>query len=240
MILMEWSDWQPHYEAIVQELGLSPDADCEATLILNSLIANQNPAPLLNRLEALLGGRNVVICGAGPSLRRHLSEIRKQHDLSEFTVVAADGAVSALLEERVRCDILVTDLDGRQKDLEEAARRGAIPIVHAHGDNIPLVKEIVPRLGNILGSTQVKPVGHVLLWGGFTDGDRACHIAVSYRPQRIILAGMDFGRIVGHWSKPGYSEAFQAGERKGAKLAIAQKLIQSLLEESDLDYTLME
>ncbi|NHJ12276.1 MAG: DUF115 domain-containing protein [Candidatus Thorarchaeota archaeon] len=238
-MLLEWGDWEPQYMEIVQELGLDSEADHKATEVLCSLVAGQNPAPLLDKLEALLTGKDVVICGAGPSLERHLKEIEKQHRLSSFTVVAADGAASALLEGGHRCDILVTDLDGRRKDLEEVVRRGAIPIVHAHGDNMPLVKEIVPRLGHILGSTQVRPTGNVFLWGGFTDGDRACHIAVSYRPRRLVLAGMDFGRIVGHWSKPDYQDAFQAGERKRAKLVIARRLIQHLLEQSDIDYTLM-
>lgn len=239
MILLEWGEWKPQYLRIVEELGLNTEADYEATEVLRSLIDGQNPAPLLVKLETLLADRDVVICGAGPSLERHLNEIEKQYGLSNFTIVAADGAASALLKGEHRCDVLVTDLDGRQRDLEEVVRRGAIPIVHAHGDNIQPVKDIVPRLGQILGSTQVRPIGNVFLWGGFTDGDRACHIVMSYRPRKLVLAGMDFGHIVGHWSKPSFEVAVWANERKRSKLVIAKRLIRNLVEQSDLDYNLM-
>lgn len=239
MIAVDWIDWKVQYRDIVKELGLSPEADYEATAILNSLIANQNPNPLLKKLENLLTGKDVLICGAGPSLVRHLGQIQKERGLPGLTVVAADGAASALLEGGYKCDILVTDLDGRKKDLEEVVRRGAIPIVHAHGDNVSLVREIVPHLGYVLGSTQVEPVGHVFLWGGFTDGDRACYLVASYNPRRIIMAGMDFGHVVGRWSKPEYQEAIQADNRKRIKLAIAKKLIQNLLEKADFEYDVM-
>ncbi len=240
MKFLDWLEWEPHYRSIVSELNLDSEADERATSILDSMLKDQDSTILLRRLESVIANRKVVICGAGPSLLHHLEEMMSLNDASELVYVAADGAVSALLEKELKCDILVTDLDGRSEDLEEVVKRGALAIVHAHGDNIDMVKRLVPILKPVLGSTQVKPTKNVFLWGGFTDGDRACYITTSYNPSKIILAGMDFGEIVGPWSKPDYQESQQATNRKRIKLGIAQKLITKLMVESDLEFTLMK
>lgn len=237
---LDWTDWEPHYRVIVDELDLDSDADAKATSLLDSMLDDQDTGPLLKKLEASIADRNVVICGAGPSLVRHLQELENSESSSEFAYVAADGAVSALLEMGKKCDVIVTDLDGRSEDLEEAVKQGAIPIVHAHSDNIDVVRRMVPILKPVLGSTQVKPTRNVFLWGGFTDGDRACYVVAAYNPKRVMLAGMDFGDIVGSWSKPNHQENFQADTRKHMKLKIAQRLIAELVRKSDLDFTLMQ
>lgn len=236
---MDWTDWESHYRAIVDELGLDYDADMKATSLLDSMLEDQDAKPLLKKLDSLIAGRDVVICGAGPSLVRHLQELEASESSSQFVYVVADGAVSALLEMGISCDILVTDLDGRSEDLEDAVKQGALPIVHAHGDNMDVVREMVPILKPILGSTQVKPTRNVFLWGGFTDGDRACHIVAAYNPRSVTLAGMDFGNIVGPWSKPNHQRSYGASSRKRMKLGIAQRLIAELVKGSDLDFTLM-
>jgi len=112
--------------------------------------------------------------------------------------------------------------------------------VHAHGDNMDSVKSIVPKLGNILGSTQVEPTDRAFLWGGFTDGDRACHVVCEYSPQKIILAGMDFGVKVGKWSKPGHDSHFLADSRKRIKLEIAEELISSLVKRTGVDHLFLK
>ena len=122
------------------------------------------------------------------------------------------------------------------KDILGLSNQGALPIVHAHGDNIDKIEKFVPKLDCLLGSTQVKPTKNVFLWGGFTDGDRACFIASHYHPKRIILTGMDFGNIVGHWSKPNRLEDFPASKRKSIKLEIAKELISYLRANSNIEY----
>jgi uncharacterized Rossmann fold enzyme len=141
-----------------------------------------------------------------------------------------------MLELGLHCDIVVTDLDGDVDHLIEAENNGSLLIVHAHGDNMEQVDSVVPRLGVILGSTQVEPTDRAFLWGGFTDGDRACHVVCDYSPERVILAGMDFGATVGKWSKPGHESHFLAGERKRIKLEIAEELISSLFSRTGIDY----
>lgn len=236
---MRWDLWKPFYKDIVEKLGLNPEEDRMATALLSTLLKDVDSESLIRRLKQTVKGRTVVVCGAGPSLEKHLDTIISSKE-KDIVFAAADGAVSAFVSKGMVCDILVTDLDGDISDLKEMARKGAITIVHAHGDNIDVVEKYVPKLGMVLGSTQVEPLPNVYLWGGFTDGDRACHIVSQYMPSRVILAGMDFGDKVGHWSKPGHTEDFPASERKRIKLDIARQLIYELKSRSELEFTLME
>ena len=237
---MKWIDWRPIYLDIVQRLDLDSDADRESTDLLTSMLEPIDPSPLLKRLSDSISGSHVIVCGAGPSLKEHMESLLGRDSLTESVIVVADGATSVILELGLHCDVVVTDLDGNTDHLMEAKDNGALFIVHAHGDNMGRVKSIVPKLGDVLGSTQVKPTDRAFLWGGFTDGDRACHLVSEYSPAKIILAGMDFGAIVGKWSKPGHDSHFPADERKRMKLEIAEELISSLMETTGVDYLFLK
>ncbi|MHA2079732.1 MAG: 6-hydroxymethylpterin diphosphokinase MptE-like protein [Candidatus Thorarchaeota archaeon] len=233
---MRWSDWYPIYLDIVQRLDLDSDADRVSTELLTSMLEPIDPSPLLKRLSDSITGSQVIVCGAGPALEQHMKSLMKSNSFTESVIVVADGATSVILDLGLRCDLIVTDLDGDTGHLMEAKDNGALLIVHAHGDNMDRMKSIVPELGDVLGSTQVEPTDRAFLWGGFTDGDRACHVVSEYSPERIILAGMDFGATVGKWSKPGRDSHFPADERKKTKLEIAEELISSLLKRTGIDH----
>ncbi len=233
---MYWTDWKPHYEWIVEQLGLNSNDDRKATSILSSLLEGTDFKLVLKNLENEIVGKDVIVCGAGPSLGVTLDNLKDRSELEHRYIVAADGAVTALIERNIQCDLLVTDLDGKFEDIYNASQSGTITIVHGHGDNIPLLEKYVVKLGNVLGSTQVEPLHNVFLWGGFTDGDRAAYIVSHYNPKRIILIGMDFGEIVGRWSKPGHSEHCQGSSRKLMKLTIAEKLLKELSLTTNLLY----
>ncbi|MHA1905808.1 MAG: 6-hydroxymethylpterin diphosphokinase MptE-like protein [Candidatus Thorarchaeota archaeon] len=233
---MDWKDWKPFYDEIIVKLGINSLEDYKATRILSQLITEIRPAPLIARLEKAVNGRDVVVFGGGPSLENHIEYIMKDSVFDNAIFVAADGATSALLEKDAKCDVIVTDLDGDMSDILYAVNEGTLAIVHAHGDNIPLVTEFVPEMNALLGSTQVEPLSNVFLWGGFTDGDRACHIVSHYSPKRIILAGMDFGETIGRWSKPGHTSSFSASPRKRIKLDIAQMLLDRLWDVSGIPH----
>jgi uncharacterized Rossmann fold enzyme len=237
---MEWMEWQPIYQDIVNRLGLDSEMDVQATQILTDLLMSINPDPLLKVLKQKIVDKTIVVCGAGPSLEKHVQALKERSDYQDLVFVAADGAVSLLLEQNCPCDIIITDLDGDYNHIEQATQNGALCIVHGHGDNIDKILDMVPNLGQVLGSTQVEPTERVFLWGGFTDGDRACYVATTYSPERIILAGMDFGRVVGKWSKPSHESHFIAPQRKLIKLEIAHELITTLFDRIDIPYTVLQ
>ena len=236
---MKWEEWQPLYLDIVKRLNLSPAEDSSATALLDYLLRNIDPEPLLIRLEKMVKNRTVIVGGAGPSLEKHLIYINSSNSCNDYVYVAVDGAVSCFMELGYRCDLVVTDLDGNVDHIKQAVADGALAIVHAHGDNIEQIKEVVPSLDCFLGSTQVEPTERVFLWGGFTDGDRACYLLSHYNPKRIILAGMDFGDIIGRWSKPNHSIDFPASKRKKIKLGIAKCLLAHLCATSGIEFELL-
>jgi len=217
-------DWFKKYDEIASELGLSQAADRAATIVLDNLIEESS----LERLSVLLEDKRVIVFGAGPSLVDAISYVKKKKFHDGYVFVAADGAVSAFLEAEVLPDVLVTDLDGRLRDILQANFRGSLTVVHAHGDNISLLEKVVPRMNGVVGSTQVKPVGRVHNFGGFTDGDRCVFLAVHFRVREVLLAGMDFDSVVSEYSRSSDSE------RKRKKLLIAKKLIEELKEETDI------
>ncbi|TFG33879.1 DUF115 domain-containing protein [Candidatus Thorarchaeota archaeon] len=237
---MNWKDWEPIYLTIVDRLHLDPYQDRKATELLTEMLSPVDPTPLIAQLYEMINDKTIVICGAGPSLERHIQEMIERKECRDAIYVAADGAVSVLLDNNCQCGIIATDLDGDLDHIKEAAERGAQLIVHGHGDNIEKISDIVPTLEQVLGSTQVEPTYRTFLWGGFTDGDRACHIVSDYSPKQMILAGMDFGRIVGKWSKPNQDSHFPATERKMIKLGIAQDLISSLFRRVNIPYVILE
>jgi uncharacterized Rossmann fold enzyme len=231
---VDWETWKPIYTDIAFRLDLTITDDYAATKTLSHLIKDVSPIPLLERLGRTIRERDVVIFGCGPSLMDHIAYV-SQH-FSGAVHIAADGAISALREYGLGCDILVTDLDGNMEDILFAVAEGTLPVVHAHGDNQSAVLKSVPQMDCLLGSTQVEPLPNVFLWGGFTDGDRACYLASEYGPRRIVLAGMDFGSVVGKWSKPGHTQHFPASPRKMIKLQIAEDLLNRLWMKTGIDH----
>jgi len=237
---MDWVEWEPLYRDIVSKLSLDVSLDRTATNILTKMLRNCDPEPLLQQLKDKIIGHDVIVFGAGPSLDRHIKLILSEGGYRGSVHVAADGAVRALRKYNMHCDFLVTDLDGVGDDLTQYTENGTLPVIHAHGNNIALLKRVLPSVSPVLGSTQVQPTKRAFLWGGFTDGDRACYMVSEYRPRRIILAGMDFGRVVGRWSKPERPMDHPADERKAAKLEIGRFLLTRLAARSDLSFVFLQ
>ncbi len=125
---MRWEDWKPFYTRIVREMGYSVEEDRKAAELLRALLLEGDEYILRDELAAVVG-RKVYVFGAGPSLENALRE----GDFSDGTLIAADGATSALLAAGLVPDIIVTDLDGRISDIKLANDRGAFLAVHAHG-----------------------------------------------------------------------------------------------------------
>lgn len=211
---MRWNLWSPRYHRIVEQLGLDREADMNAAKVLEGML----PEPDITELMRIVGARNCVVLGAGPSLDEDLEKLERGGWMDK-SLISADGATSALLKYRPP-DIVVTDLDGNVDDQLIAWRRGSWMVVHAHGDNLERVREISPKLGErVIGTTQVKPFGKLYNFGGFTDGDRAAFMAHELGASRIYLSGMDLGEKIGRYSgdkDPG---------RKSIKLKICKELL---------------
>lgn len=210
---MRYEEWRGFYSEILSDLNFSEERDEDAARLLDSI-----SEPLdTNSLRETLRGERVNVYGAGPSL-----ELIKE--FAPGTNIAADGATSYLLEMGVVPDIVVTDFDGRIEDLVKAKDGGSILVVHAHGDNIDVIRKHVSRLGQIIGTTQTRPFGSLHNFGGFTDGDRAVFLAHHFGAREIHLYGMDFHGEIGRYS---FSED---SETKRKKLLWAEKLINHLIK----------
>jgi uncharacterized Rossmann fold enzyme len=179
---MRFADWEPHYAAILEYFGFEREADEAAARLLADLAAGRDD---LGLLEALIRGRTVTVCGNAPSLPEEIGRI-------EGTVLAADAAAEVLADHGIRPDAVFTDLDGATDVFIDLSRRGTVMVVHAHGDNLPLLRHWVPRIpGPLVATTQAAPLPHVHNFGGFTDGDRAVFAADDLGAAEIRIIGFD-------------------------------------------------
>jgi uncharacterized Rossmann fold enzyme len=211
---MRWELWRPWYEKIVHQLNLNKKTDEAAAKMLNDLL----PKPDIKKLRNLIKGKECIVLGAGPSLDDDLEKLEQAGFLNK-TLIAADGATSAVLEYR-NPEIIVTDLDGVVNDQLETWQRGSWMVVHAHGDNIAQIRKIVPKLKErVVGTTQVEPFGKLYNFGGFTDGDRAAFMAHELEAKKIYLVGMDLG------SKISKHSGDKDVKRKITKLKICGELL---------------
>ena len=178
---MEFKDWEPYYCEILAYFGFDRAGDEKAARILASLMSRDN----LLSLAALTFDNPVTVCGNAPCLKDELGTI-------SGVVFAADAAADVLDNHGILPDAVFTDLDGASDRLLTMNEEGTIVVVHAHGDNIELLKYWVPRFkGPLVATTQSTPLPHVHNFGGFSDGDRAVFAADELGAEKITLIGFD-------------------------------------------------
>ncbi|HPC48098.1 MAG: 6-hydroxymethyl-7,8-dihydropterin pyrophosphokinase [Methanoregulaceae archaeon PtaU1.Bin059] len=203
---MNFEDWEPVYQEIIEYFGFDREEDERAAAVLSDLL----PGDDIILLEEACRGHEICVCGNAPCLKNEISRVKG-------TVFAADAASLVLLSHGIRPDAIFTDLDGATDEFIEMNRDGTIVVVHAHGDNIPLLRHWVPKFpGPIVGTTQSRPLPHVHNFGGFTDGDRAVFAAHALGATSIAILGFDL-------------EDSRVDHMKRGKLLWAKKLL-SLLE----------
>ncbi|MDO5851252.1 MAG: DUF115 domain-containing protein [Methanobacteriaceae archaeon] len=210
----------------MSDFNFSIKNDIKATFVLDNLLLNRTPISV-NDFSL---SNECIVYGAGPSLKKNILDIEKYLDINSYTLIASDGATSALLEVGVNPNIIVSDLDGNMEDIIKANKNGSYIFVHAHGDNITKLKKYVPKLKNIIPTTQNKATKIVHNYGGFTDGDRAVNIACNILSMKyIILSGMDFGDKITRYSRPETKKDISTADNiKKKKLQYAKILIEEI------------
>lgn len=178
---MNFEEWEPYYQEIIEYFAFDREMDERAAEILSSLMTRDD----LPVLRDLCQGRDVTVCGNAPCLADDIPAVK-------HPVFAADAAALVLLDSGIRPDAVFTDLDGATDEFITMNEAGTVMVIHAHGDNIPLLRHWVPRFsGPIVGTAQSRPLEIVHNFGGFTDGDRAVFAAHSLGASHITILGFD-------------------------------------------------
>jgi len=181
MKFSRFEDWEPYYLRILAHFSFDRARDEEAARLLAALLTRDD----LPLLEGIIRGKPATVCGNGPNLTSELDRIWG-------TVIAADGAANRLFSRGIRPDAIVTDLDGATDAFVAMNRAGTVIVVHAHGDNMDLLRRWVPRFpGPLVGTTQSRPFDGIHNFGGFSDGDRAVFLAEALGATEVVIAGFD-------------------------------------------------
>ena len=176
--------WDEYYVKILDYFGFSREDDEEAARLLSSILPRND----ISLLTDTISGSDIIVAGNAPSLPDDI----KKTDFEGKIVIAADAAARVIKKGGVIPDIVFTDLDGLDDDVLEMNEAGTILAVHAHGDNMPLVKSWVPKMkGPVVGTTQSTPLENVYNFGGFSDGDRGVFAAYELGAKSVSLIGFD-------------------------------------------------
>ena len=215
MITMDYNKWKKYYNQILLDFGYSEKEDEKSAVLLSELLLGKKLVTHKD-LNNMISGKNVYVFGAAGSLQDDVKKVKKE----KAVFISADPATSLLMEKNIMPDIIVTDLDGVVEDEVKANKKGAIAMIHAHGNNIDRLERYVPMFdGKIIGTTQSKPFDNIHNFGGFTDGDRAVCLADCFGAKKIFLAGFDFENV-GKYSK--------SKELKMKKLEWAKRIIEKI------------
>ncbi|MDV0443830.1 6-hydroxymethylpterin diphosphokinase MptE-like protein [Methanorbis rubei] len=205
---MKTEEWEPYYSEILDFFGFSRDDDERAAEILAEIL----PRDDIDLLKQTIAGNSCIVCGNAPSLAKDIAKT----DFSGKVIIAADAAARILLKHGHRPDVIISDIDGMDDDFLAMNNKGTILVLHAHGDNIPLVKSWVPKVaGPFVATTQATPLPHVYNFGGFSDGDRAVFCAHELGAASVSLIGFDL-------------DDSSVDPVKHGKLMIARKLLKTL------------
>lgn len=212
---MNDDQWFGYYERICSDLQIDPEKDSESALLLSQILGKNSDLSLLEPFR----NRDTCVIGNGPDLESALESMDRS-----CMVIVADSALPVYMKKRGVPDVIVTDLDGDMNYIARAHNNGCMMVIHAHGDNIQLIKDFGPYfVKNSIGTTQGKPLSNIFNFYGFTDGDRGAYLAHYLGAGRITLVGFDFDKL-------GKKSAANAG-RKMKKLKWARLLLEELATE---------
>ena len=183
---ISFSEFEPIYKAIIEDLGFDRVADEQARDIAAAFAH-----PFEARRLSMLEGAVVAVVGAAPSLA---SELDSFEESTVDGILAASTAVDTLADHGVRVDLMVTDLDKNVETAHRLTHDGVPVAAHAHGDNIPALRQWLPKFDPnwTLVTTQAEPTNGVVNPGGFTDGDRAAFLAHAFGAEELQFIGWQF------------------------------------------------
>jgi len=183
---LAFTEWEPIYQAILADFGFDRAADERARDV-----AAEFAEPFDHDRLAAFDGATVAVVGAAPSLT---AEIAAFDPDSVDAIVADSTAVDVLADGDIAVDLMVTDLDKNTATARELTHQGTPVAAHAHGDNMPAVREWLPQFDSqhTLVTTQAAPTDAVANAGGFTDGDRAAFFADAFGADELRFLGWEF------------------------------------------------
>ncbi len=211
-------------------MSLRTQYDYLSALVLERVLSTLDNAVSLDSLvRSLFNVNRAVILMPGEGLKRTIMDKSLLSDNMISLIFVVDSAVNYIakyLEDYLKIfreynTVLITDLDadvGKMSNFVYIVN--PMVIVHAHGDNLDKIQTLVPKLAKycrvIVGTCQVFFYGkYVSYCEGFTDGDRALHLASKVARQVVVL-GFDVKSGCTLSEKP-------LTETKRQKLRIAEK-----------------
>ncbi|WNY23089.1 hypothetical protein MmiHf6_03880 [Methanimicrococcus hongohii] len=234
---MDYNEWEPLYRIILKRFGFSEASDLKTAEWLSTVykgVQRSNPEfgkkeIAIASLKDKIADRNIVICGNAPTLETEFRSFSQEAKGNEI-YIAADGAATVLIKNKKVPDVIVTDLDGKHpndaiKEIE-AADKGALLLIHAHGDNEDKLEKYMPAFLNrinenaVIPTCQCRPPEHLFNFGGFTDGDRCVFLADEFGAATVTIIGFDF-------------EDPNVKTLKKKKLECAEQLIQIIRQKND-------
>ncbi|WNY28485.1 hypothetical protein MmiEs2_06730 [Methanimicrococcus stummii] len=232
---MDYTNWEPFYQIILNRFGFSEKSDIKTAEWFSDVLtalhfSEKTEDDSIKELKNKIAGKNIVVCGNAPSLNDEYLQFQNQKNTTGDEIyIAADGAASVLLKNRKVPDIIVTDLDGKHQNDAikeiEATDKGALLLIHAHGDNLDKLEKYLPAFSDkikenaVVPTCQCRPPKKLHNFGGFTDGDRCVFLADEFGAASVTLIGFDF-------NDPDVSPM------KKKKLQCAEKLIQMIREQN--------
>jgi len=218
---MLWSEWEPVYEDILEDMGFDRSSDESSAKLLkavtqNSDIVSEDILCDVMKLNAVVVGGNVSENDIAKI--KELVNTTENIERRDTVLISAGSATDLLIVNGIVPDITVTDLDGDISLQKKASDAGSLMMIHAHGDNADLIMEHAGDIrGKMIITTQSKPDALLCNFGGFTDGDRAVCTVRQFGSKNIILIGFNF-------DVPAHKDGIDMTVKK-KKLAWAKKII---------------
>ena len=216
---MEFEAWEPIYEKIREEFGFRRENDEYARDVLKK-ISPKSRVESLTKFE----GAKVMIAGGARCIKNELDMVE-----GVDKIIAVSTAADVLLDEGVKIDMMVTDLDKNPSTSVSLSKRKIPVAIASHGDNIEYLRKWVPKcdLNYVIGTTQVEPIGNIVNCGGFTDGDRAAFLGDVLGASEMVFVGWDF-------------DDGSVGIEKRRKLKWAEFLLRLLEEQRGQKFNVLE